>query len=185
MQLTLLCSWQWLCLATENEALWMSDAEDLRVTLRVLHSLSVFCSKADNMVSLQKRLPIILFPSRDQHWRQQDSILHVIYFLATYRNQHVVTGSEGSCLTATNVVKSLMWISKHIDFWLLCNHPVWTIWYKVKMEIKATFIMILLVPYFWWSDQWSWNGLLVKRNKLIRRFVTFDLFKWPANQAGS
>ena len=45
--------------------------------------------------------------------------------------------------------------------------------------------MILLIPYFGWSDYWSWKDILIKRNKFMYRFVTFELFKWPANQARS
>ena len=51
--------------------------------------------------------------------------------------------------------------------------------------MKARLIMILLLPYFGWSDHLSWNDILIKRNKLMHRFVTIDLFKIPANQSGS
>ena len=84
-----------------------------------------------------------------------------------------------------------------VGYWLIC------IYYKKKVENQLCFhiglyplfwgvtrisrhlrLMIILIAYFGWSDQWSWHGVLVNRNKLIQRFVTFNLFKWPANQAG-
>ena len=56
---------------------------------------------------------------------------------------------------------------------------------KSWKEIKATFIMSILIPYFGWFDHLSWNCILVKRNKWIYRCMTFYHYKQPPNQAGS
>ena len=46
-----------------------------------------------------------------------------------------------------------------------------------KSQIHYNSFAILL----WMIWHWSGNGILVKRNKLMNKFLTFDPFEWPAN----
>ena len=101
------------------------------------------------------------------------------YFLSIFTTFLILSNKN-----ALNYKNHLKWHSKHIEFGLLFYHPVWAKWYQVILEIKATFIMSILIPYIGWSDHWLRNNVLMKRNNLLYRFVTFDLFKRPENQAG-
>ena len=47
--------------------------------------------------------------------------------------------------------------SKHVIY-LPFYHPLWMLWDTFILVVKATSITLLLVPYFWHSDHWSWNG---------------------------